>query len=77
MVEGMYVKARVTAGAKRESFLAESETHFQIAVREKAERNQANARVIALIAAHFRVAPARVRIVNGHQSPSKLLSVDL
>jgi len=72
----MYIKARVKAGMKSESFQQVSETHFDIAVREKAEQNRANARVIALIAAHFNVAPGKVRIVNGHHSPSKLLSVD-
>jgi uncharacterized protein YggU (UPF0235/DUF167 family) len=72
----MYVKVRARAGAKAESFRQESDTHFAIAVREKAERNEANSRVIALIAEHFRLPPGKVRIVNGHHSPSKLLSVD-
>ena len=71
----MYVKARVTAGAKREEFSQESETHFSIAVREKAERNEANARVRELVALHFGVPAGKVRIVNGHQSPSKLIDV--
>ena len=71
----MYVKARVTAGAKREEFRKESETHFHISVREKAERNEANARVRELLALHFGVPIGKVRIVNGHQSPSKLFDV--
>ncbi len=72
----MYVKARVQAGAKAESLRQVSDTHFAIAVREKAERNEANLRVIALVAGHFGVPAGKVRIVNGHRSPSKLLSVD-
>lgn len=71
----MYVKARVAAGAKREEFSRDSDTHFTIAVREKAERNAANTRVRELIARHFGVPAGKVRIVNGHQSPSKLLDV--
>lgn len=71
----MYVKVRVTTGAKREDVRQESETHFSITVREKAERNEANARIRELIAVHFNVAVKKVRIVNGHQSPSKLLDV--
>lgn len=71
----MYVKVRATAGAKREEILRESETHFNITVREKAERNEANTRIRELIALHFRVPLGKVRIVNGHQSPSKLLDV--
>ena len=72
----MYVKVRATAGAKHESFVAESPTHFSITVREKAERNAANTRIRELIAGHFGLPVGKVRIVNGHQSPSKLLSVD-
>ncbi len=72
----MYVKTRVKAGMKAESFKQVSDTHFDVTVREKAEQNRANARVIALVAAHFGVAQGKVRIVNGHHSPSKLLSVE-
>ena len=72
----MYVKARVRAGMKAESFRKVSDAHFEIAVREKAERNEANLRVVALVAEHFMLPSGKVRIVNGHHSPSKLLSVD-
>lgn len=71
----MYVKVRATAGAKREEFRKESDTHFSITVCEKAERNEANMRIRELVAHHFGVALGKVRIVNGHQSPSKLLDV--
>lgn len=73
----MYIKARVTAGAKQESLVQKSPDTLHISVREKAERNMANARVIGLIAAHFGIPRTKVRIINGHQSPSKLLSVML
>jgi uncharacterized protein YggU (UPF0235/DUF167 family) len=73
----MYVHARVRADQKNESFATVSKTHFSITVREKAERNDANRRVIALVAEHFQVPVGKVRIVNGHHSPSKLLSVDV
>lgn len=73
----MYVKVRATAGAKKENVRQESSTHFRISVREKAERNAANLRIRELLAVHFMVPLPQVRIVNGHQSPSKLLSVDI
>ena len=71
-----YVHAKVTAGARKETFSQKSEDHFDISVKEKAERNMANARVIALIAGHFAVPARSVRIVNGHRHPSKLLAVE-
>jgi len=71
-----YIHVRVTAGIKKESFKKKTEDHFEISVREKAERNLANNRVIELVAEHFKVPKNKVRIVNGHRSPSKLLVVD-
>ena len=71
----MYVHVKVRAGAKKESFLKLSETQFKISVKEKAEQNRANRRVIELVAAEFRISPEKVRILSGHHSPSKILVV--
>lgn len=72
----MYIHVKVTAGAKKEIWKKKSEDHFEVSVKEKAERNQANARVIALVAEYFKVSVNKVRIVNGHHHPSKLLVVE-
>lgn len=80
----MYIHVKVIAGARKESFLPRparrgreiSEDHFEISVKEKAERNMANARVLELVAEYFKVSKNKVRIVNGHRHPSKLLVVD-
>jgi uncharacterized protein (TIGR00251 family) len=75
MNSGTLVRAKVRAGARKESFQAKSETVFEISVKEPAEENRANARVVALIARHFRVAAIKVRIVKGQRSPGKTLRV--
>lgn len=67
---------KVTAGAKRESWKEKSEDHFEIAVKEKAERNMANERVLELVAEHYKISVNKVRIVNGHKHPSKLLIIE-
>ncbi len=71
----MYIHVKVVAGAKKESLKKKSEDHFEISVKEKPERNQANTRMIALVAQHFKVPRTQVRIINGHKHPSKLLVV--
>ena len=71
----MFIKVSVKAGAKKESFEKISDSHFKIAVKEPAKQNLANIRIRALIATHFKTRLANVRIINGHHSPSKLLSV--
>ena len=72
----MYIKVVVTAGAKREILRRLSDTKLAISVTEPAKQNLANRRVVALVATHFGVPVAKVRIISGHHSPSKMLSVD-
>ena len=71
----MYIKVRVLAGAKKEEVQELSKNHFKISVREKPLQNLANRRVVELVARHFGVSPKTVRIVSGHHSPSKILSI--
>lgn len=72
----MYIKARVTPGAKKETFSQESKDHFVISVKEEAERNMANRRIIELLSRHYGIPAGKVRIVNGHHSGSKILSIE-
>jgi len=74
----MYVHVKVVAGAPKESFSQKKKSvdHFEVSVKEKAERNEANNRVLALVASHFKVPVAKVRIINGHRHPSKLLVIE-
>jgi len=73
----MYIKVRVTPDAKKETLEQDSSDHFTVSVKEPAEQNRANKRVIALIAKHFRVLTRKVRMVSGHHSGGKILNVDL
>jgi uncharacterized protein YggU (UPF0235/DUF167 family) len=72
----MYIHVLVTAGAKKESLKLKSKDHFEISVKEKAERNMANTRVLELVAEYFKIPKNKVRIINGHKHPSKLIIVE-
>jgi len=71
-----YIHVKVSAGASKESFKQKSDDHFEISVKEKALRNMANTRVLELVAEYFKVPVKKVRIVNGHKHPSKLIVVE-
>ncbi len=71
----MLIKVRVTTGAKNEKVKKVADDHFEISVREKPENNAANHRIIALVAMALRVPIKAVRIIKGHRSPSKILSI--
>ena len=74
--KSFYIHVKVITGAKKEIWKKKSEDHFEVSVKEKAERNMANTRILEIIAEYFKVSRSKVRIVNGHHHPSKLLIVD-
>lgn len=71
----MYVKVRVLTGTKKEMIEKVSPEHFNISIREPAKHNLANRRIIELVAVYHNLSPKQVRIVSGHRSPSKILSI--
>ena len=71
----MYIKVRVIAKARKEAITKKTKDSYNISVKEPAERNLANGRVCELIAVELCVPTKAVRIVSGHHSPSKILSV--
>jgi len=72
----MYIKIRVITGAKKESLVVESSDHYKISVKEEPERNLANKRIVEIVRQHLALIDGNIRIVSGHHSPSKILSVD-
>ena len=73
--EGMYIKVFVTPGAKRENVEEKGDT-FLISVREPASGNHANDRVRELVALRFGQPIGKVRILTGHHSRGKMISVN-
>ena len=73
----MYIKVRVVAGSKKEEVVLEKPNYYKIFVREKAKQNMANKRIVEIVAREYKTKPTQVRIISGHHSPSKLLSVDV
>lgn len=73
----MYVKVKVKPGSKKETFEQVSDEKFEISVKEPAKMNTANRRVMELVANHFDLPKGKVRLISGHRSPNKILSVDV
>ena len=71
-----YIHVKVSISALLDKIQKINEDHFEISVKEKAERNIANRKTIELIAGYFDVPPSKIRIVNGHRHRSKLLVIN-
>lgn len=72
----MYIKVVAKTGVKKETIISKSKNYFVISVKEKAENNMANRRILEILALYFKVPRGKIRIVNGHHHPHKLLVVD-
>lgn len=73
----MYIKVKVLASAKKEEIKKKNKDTYIISVKEPAERNLANHRICNIIASLFEVNVKNIRIISGHQNPSKILSINL
>lgn len=74
IIANMYIKVKILAGAKKEVVKKISNDHFDISVKEKAENNNANRRLLEIM--HNEYPNSAIRIISGHHSPSKILSID-
>jgi len=70
----MYIKVFVTPGAKKEKVEEKGET-LMISVREPAMGNRANDRVRELVAMREGKPLGLVRILTGHRSRAKMVSI--
>ena len=73
----MYLSVRVVAGAKREEVRELANGRLEVLVKEPAKQNLANKRMLALVAAHLGLPPAKVRLISGAHTPAKLLALDM
>ncbi len=71
----MYIKVFVTPGAKREKIEEKGET-LVVSVKEPASNNLANTRVREIIAKWQGAPLAKVRILTGHRSRAKMISIN-
>lgn len=69
----MLIKIKAKTKAKKEVVNKKSEDSYVISVKEPAEENSANERILEILKRLF---PRRaLRIVKGHHSPSKIVEI--
>ena len=71
----MYVKVIAEPGAKKEKITQLKKDHFVVAVKEKAERNSANNRILEVLSAFLNISRSSLKIVTGHRSRSKIIDI--
>ena len=71
----MFIKVKVFPNSKKETVTKKSEDSFEVRVREKAQRGQANKAVIEYLANYFHVSPRKLRIIRGVRERHKIIEI--
>jgi uncharacterized protein (TIGR00251 family) len=69
----MYLKLKVIPDSKIEKIEKKSEDEYRIWIKEPAENNRANSRILEIIREMY--PNQQVRIISGHHSPGKIVSI--
>ena len=73
----MLIHVKVTTEANHYSIEEKRPTAFNISVKEPALENKANRKVVSMLAEHFKVSPAKIRIITGHHAPGKIFEIEV
>jgi hypothetical protein len=71
----MLIHVKIKPDSKEDKIIQKNETSFIVHVKEPAEENRANKKLIELIADKFKIVKSKVMIVTGHHQPSKILDI--
>jgi uncharacterized protein YggU (UPF0235/DUF167 family) len=70
----MFIKIKVKTGSRTEKVEKKADDLYFVSVKEEAERNLANKRVLEIMRALY---PKKsVKLVKGHHSPTKIIEVN-
>jgi len=73
----MYVKVRARPGAKKEMVLEmDDRRELTIHVKEPAQQNLANRRIIEILAERYSVPARSIQMLSGFRSPNKVFTID-
>lgn len=71
----MLIKVKCHPSSKKELFEKKDENSFEIYIREKPERGEANKKVFEILAQYFNVKASKIRLIKGVKSPNKIFEI--
>ena len=71
----MKIFVHAKPGARQEQVEKLDDTHFVVSVKALPVQGRANAAIARALAAHFEVAPSRVRIISGFTARQKVIEI--
>jgi len=71
----MLIKVKVFPSSKKEEICKKSEDSFEVKVKEKPERGEANKAVIGLLSSFLKIPKGKIKIIKGFKQRNKILKV--
>jgi len=70
------LKIKVVPESSKNKVIQNKDGEYEVKLKAKTERNQANESLKLVLAEYFQVDPAAVKIVSGHHSRHKRLTIN-
>jgi uncharacterized protein YggU (UPF0235/DUF167 family) len=71
----MLIHVKVEPGSHKNEVIKKTPTSYIVKVRAHPERNQANIQMLDVLAAFLKVERNKVRLINGHHLPGKIVEI--
>lgn len=71
----MYINVKVITNAKTAQITELKPLYYKAKVKSVPEKGKANIELINMLAKHFDCRKSDIRIISGHRSPEKLISI--
>jgi uncharacterized protein YggU (UPF0235/DUF167 family) len=71
----MFIKVKVHTESKENKIVKKTSDSYDVYVREKAERGEANKKVIETLSIFFKVPAGRIKLVKGGKKPGKIFEI--
>lgn len=71
----MLIKVRAFPGEKEEEVIKKSEDSFDIKIREKPKKGEANKGIIRVLSSHFRIPGTQIKIIKGFRERNKIFEI--
>lgn len=73
----MLIKVKVFPGSKEEEIIRKSEDSFEIKVRAKPIKGEANREVIKILAFYFKIPESKIKLIKGFRKRNKIFEIDI
>ncbi len=71
----MLIKIKVFPYSKKEEITKKAEDSFEIKVKEKPIRGEANRRVVEVLSLYFKIPGAKIRLIKGFKERNKIFEI--